>query len=92
MCNDNPLGAIRYRADQMRSWLATAAPAIVAEQRHLDAESSERAYWHLGYQSALKDILALVNERHWANSLPQSSQPYLTPRAPPCCSLRPIRM
>jgi hypothetical protein len=29
----------------------------LSAQRHLDAGTPERAYWHAGYASALKDIL-----------------------------------
>jgi hypothetical protein len=79
MRNNDPSEAIRYRAEQLHSWLATAAPAIVEEQRHLDAESSERAYWHLGYQSALKDILSLVDEGHCINPCPHSSRAHPHP-------------
>ena len=28
-----------------------------AEQRHLDADTSEQAYWHHGYHSAVLDVL-----------------------------------
>lgn len=30
------------------------------EQRHLDTGTDERAYWHHGYASALKDVLRMI--------------------------------
>jgi len=30
------------------------------DQRHLDQGTDERAYWHHGYASALKDILQIL--------------------------------
>ncbi len=32
----------------------------LAKQRHLDSGSSEQAYWHAGYRSALIDALRLL--------------------------------
>jgi hypothetical protein len=34
------------------------------DQRHLDAGSDERAYWHHGYASALKDALRMIQSTH----------------------------
>jgi hypothetical protein len=36
------------------------APYTDVDQRHLDAHTPERAYWHHGYQAALNDIMALI--------------------------------
>jgi hypothetical protein len=30
------------------------------DQHHLDEGSNERTYWHYGYASALKDVLAIL--------------------------------
>jgi hypothetical protein len=51
---------LRQRRDGIRQWLAEEAPYAVADQRHLDASTPERAYWHYGYQSALTDIIELL--------------------------------
>ena len=51
---------IRARMEGIREWMADEAPYISADQRHLDANTPERAYWHYGYQTALRDVLALV--------------------------------
>lgn len=36
--------------------------AVLSEQRHLDAEAPERAYWHAGYRTALIDALRLLQD------------------------------
>jgi nucleoside 2-deoxyribosyltransferase len=36
------------------------------EQRHLDAGTDERTYWHYGYASALKDIVRILQSTHSA--------------------------
>jgi hypothetical protein len=53
--------AVRSRMDDIREWIADEAPYITADQRHLDTNTPERAYWHYGYQAALRDILALAD-------------------------------
>jgi hypothetical protein len=53
--------AIRARLHGVRAWMAEAAPYVSVEQRHLDAHTPERAYWHYGYQTALNDILRLID-------------------------------
>ena len=68
--------ALRARMKGIREWMAEESPYIIADQRHLDAHTPERAYWHYGYQAALCDILKLsersINqERH--NSPPDTS-------------------
>ncbi|MGE0046894.1 MAG: hypothetical protein AB7J28_00665 [Hyphomonadaceae bacterium] len=48
--------AIEERLDIVLQWLRENANKIGEEQRHLDAGSAERAYWHHGYAAALQDI------------------------------------
>ncbi len=48
------------RASILR-WLECTAPNAECDQKHLDADSTEQAYWHLGYQSALSDVLNLLD-------------------------------
>ncbi len=65
----NITSAIRARLQGIREWMAEEAPYVTADQRHLDAHTPERAYWHYGYQAALGDVLALlegtpIQERH----------------------------
>ena len=51
---------LRERAAHVAEWLQKESPQCFAEQRHLDANSPERVYWHFGYLSALNDILELT--------------------------------
>ena len=48
------------RRDGIREWLDEEAPYTVHDQKHLDASTPERAYWHYGYQSALADVIELL--------------------------------
>ncbi len=36
------------------------APYTDVDQRHLDANTPERAYWHHGYQAALNDVMTML--------------------------------
>jgi uncharacterized protein YhfF len=51
---------LRQRRDNIREWLEEEAPYTDVDQRHLDAHTPERAYWHHGYQAALSDIMAML--------------------------------
>jgi hypothetical protein len=51
---------LRQRRDNIREWLDEEAPYTDVDQRHLDAHTPERAYWHHGYQAALSDIMAML--------------------------------
>lgn len=48
--------AIARRRKAIISKLSEDAPYTFTDQKHLDANTPERAYWHLGYAAALKDI------------------------------------
>jgi hypothetical protein len=52
---------ITRRAAELEAWLEQEAPYARFDQRHLDQHTPEQAYWHLGYQRALTDILSLVS-------------------------------
>lgn len=47
---------LEQRISGILEWLKENAPEISEEQKHLDAGSAERAYWHYGYAMALRDI------------------------------------
>lgn len=51
------------RRDAIRQWLDDQAPFAGADQKHLEADTPERAYWHHGYQSALTDVLNLLAQK-----------------------------
>lgn len=50
---------IAQRIDVLAQWLHDNAPCCFADQRHLDADTPERAYWHYGYLVALRDVQRL---------------------------------
>lgn len=50
---------VEKRERQIEDWLHDHAPNVFADQKHLDDESTERAYWHYGYLAALRDVLKL---------------------------------
>jgi hypothetical protein len=57
------ISVLKQRRDGIREWLDLEAPFAEVDQRHLDANTPERAYWHLGYQTALSDIIHLLGDR-----------------------------
>lgn len=61
MSADERLAILVQRRDRIREWLAGEAAYTRTEQRHLDADTPEQAYWHHGYQSALDDMIELLN-------------------------------
>jgi hypothetical protein len=73
MSDSNPLSLLRRRRDNIRDWLDEEAPYTEADQRHLDTDSLERAYWHHGYQAALTDVLDLLtsaDQRYGSEDIP----------------------
>lgn len=57
-----PARLIAARILELDKWLESEAPYARFDQCHLDADTPERAYWHLGYQAALVDILTLLSD------------------------------
>ena len=62
MIDERTYDHITGRIMQLESWLEDTAPYAQFDQRHLDAHTPEQAYWHLGYQQALIDVLNLLRE------------------------------
>ena len=54
------IALLKQRRDGILQWLDDEAPYTECDQRHLDAHTPERAYWHHGYQAALADVLGLL--------------------------------
>lgn len=52
------IAKLEQRRDETREWLQDEAPYINADQKHLDENTPERAYWHHGYQQAISDVIA----------------------------------
>jgi len=47
----------------MEEWMRQYGACALREQRHLDKDSIERAYWNYGYLMALREALALVTDQ-----------------------------
>ncbi len=60
MSQQGNVALLLQRRDGIRQWLDDEAPYTDSDQRHLEANTPERAYWHHGYQAALTDILQLL--------------------------------
>lgn len=60
LTDQRKLALLRRRRDHIRDWLCEEETYTVVEQKHLDAHTPERAYWHHGYQTALHDIITLL--------------------------------
>jgi hypothetical protein len=61
MIDERTYDRISRRAAELEAWLEQEAPYARFDQRHLDQHSPEQAYWHLGYQRALRDVLKLIS-------------------------------
>ncbi len=55
------IALLEQRLGGIREWLEDEAPHAAFDQKHLDAASPERAYWHHGYQAALSDVIDLFS-------------------------------
>jgi len=62
MIDENTYHRIARRAAELEAWLELEAPYARFDQRHLDAHTPEQAYWHLGYQRALSDVLSAIRD------------------------------
>ena len=51
---------LRERGAQLTEWLQKEGVQYLTEQRHLDPDTPERTYWHLGYLAAVNDVLRQV--------------------------------
>lgn len=56
----DPLAAIETRIRTLTKWIEDNGPESVEEQKHLDAGTAERLYWHYGYLVALRDTRDLL--------------------------------
>ncbi|MGE0627032.1 MAG: hypothetical protein AB7O43_04355 [Hyphomicrobiaceae bacterium] len=79
MIRNETLELVCERIRHIGTWLEDEAPYAQFDQRHLDAATPERAYWHLGYRAALCDLLDLM--RNETESI-QGTASYSPPAAP----------
>jgi hypothetical protein len=68
MWNPEAMAVLHQRRELIRAWLDDQAPYAAADQKHLDADTPERAYWHYGYQAALTDILEMLSSERISDS------------------------
>lgn len=59
---NDKLQQLEARRDGLKEWLQDEAPFTFADQKHMDTNSPERAYWHHGYAAALSDALDLLRK------------------------------
>ena len=62
MSEQRNIALLRQRRDLICQWLDEEAPYTETDQLHLDAGTSERAYWHYGYQAALADAIRMLTQ------------------------------
>lgn len=55
------INRLEQRIATIELWLAEQSSDVAQEQRHLDAGTPERKYWHYGYMVALRDVLRLIS-------------------------------
>ena len=60
MSDHSNISLLERRRDSLREWLDDEATYTAVDQKHLDADTPERAYWHHGYQAALADVIDLL--------------------------------
>ncbi|MGD9804074.1 MAG: hypothetical protein AB7O71_12280 [Hyphomicrobiaceae bacterium] len=62
MIDDETYSMLEKRSRELSLWLERESPYVQFDQRHLDGGTPYQAYWHLGYLSALRDILDLLKD------------------------------
>ncbi len=67
------MSVLLKRQTDVRLWMRREAQAIALEQKHLLSGSSEQAYWHFGYLSALCDAIALLTSLEQRNGIADTS-------------------
>jgi hypothetical protein len=61
MIDQQMAATLKDRLRTLEAWLQTEEAAYCSKQRHLDCGSEPRAYWHLGYLTALRDLSAATS-------------------------------
>jgi hypothetical protein len=46
------------------------------EQRHLDIDTNECAYWHSGYHQALSDVIDMMSKQNFSDDISDTSTPF----------------
>jgi hypothetical protein len=61
MFESSKVDELRGRAAKINEWLDAGTGSKLRTQLHLDRSTAECAYWHLGYQQALSDIVRIMS-------------------------------
>jgi hypothetical protein len=67
--NDDLIDLLVEQRDNVRDWLRLETADAYSDQLHLVESSSERAYWHHGYQAALEDVIRHLTTNHPSNCI-----------------------
>lgn len=62
MSNSSVMRLLAKRQSEVSEWLENESPYTMFDQRHLESGTSEQAYWHFGYVSAINDVMRLLSE------------------------------
>ena len=63
----NGIFIIQEKLSASKEWLENCDHNCEKDQKHLDSNSSEQAYWCHGYAMALKDVLNFLGENKTIN-------------------------
>lgn len=63
MSSNEILQSVRQRLATLAEWIGSRTNHDKVGDKHLDADSVERLYWHMGYYNALKDIERLHDQQ-----------------------------
>jgi hypothetical protein len=62
MSNSSVMRLLAKRQGEVSEWLENESPYTMFDQKHLESGTSEQAYWHFGYVSAINDVMRLLSE------------------------------
>jgi len=79
MSDHHTYALIEERTRELTLWLEHESPYVQFDQQHLDRGSQQQAYWHLGYVSALRDVLGLLKDETARKPDTTSSPPMADP-------------
>lgn len=58
---------LKKRQSDIENWSEKFMSKCKIEQKHLDSGTTEQEYWNYGYETALKDVLALLGKSETKN-------------------------
>lgn len=64
------IAAWERRADGQHVHISEHWPFVMVDQRHCQPDTVEKAYWHYGYMTALRDVVRMAR----GDDLPKADQ------------------